>query len=284
MDFEEIADALYGGPREAFIPARAERAAEAKAAGDADLAKRVKALRKPSTAAWLVNQLARRHRDELAALADLGEQLRAAHEDLDGDRLRRLSTRRREAIDALTERARAIPDSPPGEAVLDQVTGTLQAATAEAAVADTVAAGRLDAAVAPSGFEQWLVAPVGAGPRRGAPNVALGTSHAPKAALGAPAPTAGPREKARAEKLAAAREDAERAEAAREEAEQRLSTVTDAAEQAAATAADLRARLAAAEREARKRREAASAARRAFDAAVRAADQARRQVQRLDPR
>lgn len=284
--FDAAAAKLYAGPREGFIATRAERAAAAKAAGDAELAARIKALRKPSIAAWLVNRLAREHADEVARLADLGEELREAHADLDGDRLRELSTQRRAAIDGLAERARALgadASGPPGDAIIDQVSGTLESVTADADAAARVAAGRLDAAIAPSGFEAWLVAPVGTGPRRDTRDAAkatLGASGAPKGPLAAPS---SPRERARKEKLAAAREREETAEAARQEAEERLSTAEDAAEVAAATAAELQVKLAAAEREARKRREAASTARRAHDEAVRAAAQARREVQRLEP-
>jgi hypothetical protein len=303
MDFDAVAEELYAGPREAFIATRAERAAEAKKDGDAELARRIKELRKPSIAAWLVNRLARQHADELADLAELGEQLRQAHEDLDGERLRELSTRKRAAVERLADRVRSLGPEPTS-GVLDQVAGTLEAAVSNADVAATVAAGRLDSAVAPSGFEQWLIAPVGSGPRgsgsrgsgsqgsssRGAGGSGAGGSGGVRAG-GSAGPTPvqtppddSPRERRRQQRLAELTEQAAAADAVREAAEGELATLTDAAEQAAATAAELQARLAAAEREARKRREAAGAARRAYDSAVRAADAARKAVQRLDLR
>lgn len=273
MDFDAVAEELYAGPREAFIATRAERAAEAKQDGDAELARRIKELRKPSIAAWLVNQLARQHADELADLAELGEQLRQAHEDLDGERLRELSTQKRAAVERLADRVRSLGPEPTS-GVLDQVTGTLEAAVSSADVAATVAAGRLDAAVAPSGFEQWLIAPVGSGSR--------GTPAPRKPATSAePSVDDSPAARRRQAKLAAAVEEAAAADAAREEAEQVLATADDATEQAATAAAELQTRLAAAERELRKRREVAGQARRAYDAAVRAADAAQRAVQRI---
>ena len=58
----EIADELYGLPLAEFTPARDARAKELKGT---DLAPRVKALRKPSTAAWVVNLLMRRETEQV---------------------------------------------------------------------------------------------------------------------------------------------------------------------------------------------------------------------------
>ncbi|MGH3432958.1 MAG: hypothetical protein ACRDQB_09000 [Thermocrispum sp.] len=271
MDFDAVADELYAGSREAFIATRAERVAAAKKAGEKELAKRISELRKPSIAAWLVNQLARQHAGEFAELVELGEQLRGAHADLDGERLRELSTRKRLAVEKLAERVTSLGPEPTA-AVLDQVTGTLEAAVASADTAAEVAAGRLDTAVAPSGFEQWLIAPVASSPR-------------PKPAPRTPAPTEpadSPRERRRQDKLAEARERLAAAATTRTEAEDVLATADDAAAQAAKTAADLQARLAAAEREVRKLRDVAGQARRAYDSAVRAAGAAEKAVHRIE--
>ncbi|HEX6459560.1 MAG TPA: hypothetical protein VF032_11635, partial [Thermoleophilaceae bacterium] len=59
---EEQLDALYGLPLEEFTPRRDELSKELRAAGSRDAAAWVKALRKPTAAAWLVNQLARTQR------------------------------------------------------------------------------------------------------------------------------------------------------------------------------------------------------------------------------
>lgn len=273
MDFDAVADELYAGPREEFISARAAHVAAAKKDGDAELAKRIKELRKPSIAAWLVNRLAREYPDDLADLSELGEELRGAHADLDGERLRELSTRKRVAVEKLADKVKTLGPEPTA-AVLEQVTGTLEAAVASSDIAADVAAGRLDAAVPPSGFEQWLIAPVGSGPRsRPAPRK-------PEPAVERDADS--PKERRRREKLAEATERLDAAEAAREEAEQLLATADDASATAAQVAADLQARLASAERELRKRREAAGQARRAYDSAVRTTDAARKAVQRIE--
>ena len=57
-----IADELYAGAVGEFTPARD---AAAKAQQDKDLAKRIKALRKPTVAAWAVNLLVRREGDQI---------------------------------------------------------------------------------------------------------------------------------------------------------------------------------------------------------------------------
>ncbi|MPZ00435.1 MAG: hypothetical protein GEU97_21125 [Actinophytocola sp.] len=158
MDFDAVADELYGVPREEFIRTRNARAAEAK---DRSLAARIKALRKPTLAAWLVNRLARERPDDLAELAALGQELRTAHEELAGGRLRELSVRRREAVDALTLATREIGrESGLGvsDTVTDQVHATLQAALAGGEAADLVTAGRLATPLDPSDAQQWLTA------------------------------------------------------------------------------------------------------------------------------
>ena len=78
MELIEIADELYSLPLAEFIAARDRRAREARAAGEAGIAREVARLRKPSTAAWIVNMLQRRHPEELAQLSLLGNALSVA--------------------------------------------------------------------------------------------------------------------------------------------------------------------------------------------------------------
>ncbi|MEV1205075.1 hypothetical protein, partial [Microbispora rosea] len=85
MDVDEAADRLYGMVPEEFTSARDALAKEAKAAGDAALAKRVKALRKPTLVAWAVNRTARERSEELGRLLDLGRRLRDAWRAQDAD-------------------------------------------------------------------------------------------------------------------------------------------------------------------------------------------------------
>src|SRR5207244_9772120 len=73
-------DELYAAPPENFIRTRNDLAQRLKQAGQVDVAARVKQLRKPTVPLWAVNQLARRHRDEVRELLDAGDRLRAAQQ------------------------------------------------------------------------------------------------------------------------------------------------------------------------------------------------------------
>lgn len=100
-----IARELYGLAPEEFIAARKAQIAAAREAGDRTLAQRIGELRKPTVAAWLVNQLVREHRDEIDVLLDLGEEMRAGLAGLSGDEMRALTRRRLQLVDALVRLA-----------------------------------------------------------------------------------------------------------------------------------------------------------------------------------
>ncbi len=149
----EIADELYALPLADFTPARDGRAKELKAE-DAALAARVKALRKPTLAAWVVNVFVRRAPDQIGQVIDVGAALREAQASLDGDELRALTRQRRQLTAAVTTQARQIA----GEegirvtsAVADQVEATLTAAMLDAEAAGAVRSGLLLTSLAPSG-------------------------------------------------------------------------------------------------------------------------------------
>src|SRR5512133_1155084 len=75
---DDALDGLYHGPLEEFTSARNELAKSLRSDGEAAAADEVKALRKPSRAAWLVNQLGVRKPKEVGELLEVGEELRAA--------------------------------------------------------------------------------------------------------------------------------------------------------------------------------------------------------------
>lgn len=129
MDLDEAMDRLYGLPRAEFVPAR-DKLAKSQPA----LADRVRKLRKPTVAAWQANHLARTRRKDVAALVDIGRQLRAAQQSLNGPELRELSGRRAEALDKLVGR---LPDA---AADLREL---LERSIAEPHAADDLLAGRL---------------------------------------------------------------------------------------------------------------------------------------------
>lgn len=148
-----VADALYALPLAEFTAARDVRAKELKA-GDKDLAGQVKALRKPSVAAWVVNLLVRREADEVAQVVTVGEALRQAQADLDAGQLRELTKQRRMLTAAVTTRARRLARAEGHkvtEAVAEQVEATLTAAMIDADCARAVRSGLLVGALAVTG-------------------------------------------------------------------------------------------------------------------------------------
>lgn len=155
MTLDDVAGELYGLDPGDFVPTRTERAAQARADGDRELAAAITALRKPTVAAWTVNLLARHAPQEIAALLDLGEALRAAQRQLSGDKLRALGAQRQQVVNAMTKRAGELAaehDRPASDQVLREVGQTLTAALADPGVADQVRAGLLPTTVTYDGF------------------------------------------------------------------------------------------------------------------------------------
>jgi hypothetical protein len=145
-DLAEAASQLYGLPPEEFVPARTDLATQAKADGDKALAKAVSQLPKPTTAAWLLNQLVRDQPDQVSELISLGDALREAQEKLAGPQLRQLSQQRHEVIAGFTRKALA-PARKAGRPVTAdlsaQVQETLSAAIADPQAGQALLSGRL---------------------------------------------------------------------------------------------------------------------------------------------
>ena len=160
MDVAEVADELYGLPPEEFTAARNERAKAYRSGGDRKLGAQIAALRKPSTAAWVVNQLARHRRAELDQLIELGATMREAHLDLKAERLRALSDQRHRVIAALAGAGRALAAEQGhavSETVVQEVEQTLEAALADPDAAQAVGSGHLlsCAVLRGSGRRRW---------------------------------------------------------------------------------------------------------------------------------
>jgi hypothetical protein len=153
---EQIGDRLYALPPEQFIAARDEAVAAARKSGDRALAEAVGALRKPTVAAWLVNLLALRRPDLVDELFELGEALRRAQHELEGEQLRELSTQRRAVVSALTAEAGRLAGEARGtrreDLPLAEVETTLAAALADEEAAQRVREGRLQRSVTYTGF------------------------------------------------------------------------------------------------------------------------------------
>jgi hypothetical protein len=151
----EAADELYGLLPGEFTAARDEAARAARAAGRRDDAAAIRKLARPTTSAWLVNQLSRAATGQLARLIELGEALQEAQRTLAGDRLRQLSTERRQVVGDLLTVAGGLADRADQQAspaVLEEVRATLEAALADQDVRSAVEGGQLTKALAYAGL------------------------------------------------------------------------------------------------------------------------------------
>jgi peptidoglycan hydrolase CwlO-like protein len=139
----EIADELYALTLPEFTPARDARAKELKGT---DLAAPVKALKKPSVAAWVVNLLVRHETEQVEQVLQVGAALREAQAAMSGDELRQLTRQRRQVTAAVTTQARRLArehGQKITEAVAQQVEATLTAAMVDEHCAEAVRSGML---------------------------------------------------------------------------------------------------------------------------------------------
>ena len=137
-----IAHDLYGLPPGEFTAARNARAARAKAEGDPGLASAVKALRKSAVAGWVVNLMVRQLPERIGDLVALGEEMRAAQEDMDAATLRMLTSQRR-ALTTRVAREGAELAAELGQRLTPAVVEQVQA-TLHAAMTDEVASTEVD--------------------------------------------------------------------------------------------------------------------------------------------
>ncbi len=259
MAVEEEVDALYQGDPDGFVAARQALVKRLKAAGDRATATEVATLRRPTAAAWAVNQLARRHPDRLADLVERGAELRRAHQRLlaggRDDDTATAGRRRREGVADLVDVAAGIlaESGRSADAHRDAIAATLDAASLDPDVGAEVAGGRLAKELdPPAGFGEmdWT-----AGPPPLAPTPADETP-AP-----APPPSDEARPRAATARAAAvrARDLADQARAAADHADRELERLEAEVIRARRTANDSR-------RAARELRDAAHEAERQADA------------------
>ena len=171
-DLIEIADRLYAEPLAGFTAAR--DAAAKDVADNKDLAAQVKALKKPSIAAWAVNLLVRREADQIDQVLALAEALRTAAESMDGDELRALTRQRRQLTTALASSARDLAreqDVRLTSAVTDQVEGMLNAAMLDPVAAAVVRSGLVLTAFTSTGVSELDVGALCAVPDALGPDV-----------------------------------------------------------------------------------------------------------------
>ncbi|MCX5071532.1 hypothetical protein OHA84_33655 [Streptomyces sp. NBC_00513] len=160
MDVDALMRELYGLRPQEFTAARDARAAEARAAGERAVSKRIGVLRKPTLAVWCANLLARADEGQARRLLELGRALREAHRTLAGEELRELSRRRHVVIAAMARQARVLAGEAGqsiSEGVRQEVEQILHAVLTDQEAAEAWAGGVLvkapDAAVGFAGLE-----------------------------------------------------------------------------------------------------------------------------------
>jgi hypothetical protein len=220
---EREIDRLYALPLAEFTHARNELA---KSSSGED-AKRVKALAKPTVAAWAVNQLARGNEVQMRALLRAGDRLREAQRKAlagkGSDTLREAQRAEREAVTALVRQAESLL---PGASrqMLDRIGETLRAAALDEEARDLLKRGRLTRELESPGFGLLEGMPTRAAPKRDERRKRVAAA------------------RERVKELRAAAREAER-QAAR--AEREAAQARDAADKAAAELADAEEELAA---------------------------------------
>ncbi|WP_435743948.1 hypothetical protein [Nocardioides sp. SYSU DS0663] len=247
-----IADELYGLDLPTFTPTRD---AVAKEHRRTELGTRVKSLRKPSTAAWVVNLLVRREAEQVEQVLEVGAALREAQASMSGDELRALTRQRRQLTAAVTTRARAVAKEHGVRvtaAVADQVEATLTAAMVDEGCAAAVRSGLLTTSIEATGVDEVDAACVVAVPEaigfRAAPHEAP-TPGRPTLAVVADPDAEAKALRAAEEELAAADEELDEAAEALEAAREEVSRLQARGLQLQAEVEELRSRIAALEEE-----------------------------------
>jgi hypothetical protein len=219
------ADDLYGLALDRFIPERASLVRKLRSEGEREQAAIVGGLRKPSVAAWAVNQLIRTQRREVEELLAAGDALREVQAGVlagraDARDLRSAADQERDAVDALVVTARGLLSSAGHElsaVTVERVAETLHAAALDDEARAQVSEGRLVRELRHVGLGAGLGGAVAVPPARvrdAGPQPA-GSPKRDAAAKRGPAPKRDPaaREAARERKAAEAAQWREREEA-----------------------------------------------------------------------
>ena len=173
MPPESEIDRLYGLPLAEFTPARDELAARLRREGDADGAAEVKRLRKPSVAAWALNQVSRTNPKGVKELIETGRRLRQAQEGLLAggrrDPLDKASEKERRLVAELSrhaERELVAAGRSVSGSVQEKLRGTLHAVATDSEARDSLRSGRLVREHAASGLGPLVEVPEREIPRR----------------------------------------------------------------------------------------------------------------------
>ncbi|MFJ2822367.1 hypothetical protein ACIO7M_14780 [Streptomyces toxytricini] len=157
MDVDAVMRELYALHPGGFVAARNAYAARAKREGDPEAARALSALRRPTLAVWAANLLAGAEPERVAQLLELGGDLRRAHRELDGRRIRELSAERNRLSAGLARDAAALAEGAGergGEALARDVEAVLHGLAGDEESGRDWAEGHLTQAPTPRlGFE-----------------------------------------------------------------------------------------------------------------------------------
>ncbi|UAJ79361.1 hypothetical protein IT072_19590 [Leifsonia sp. ZF2019] len=145
MDLREVAEELYASAPAAFVE---RRSAAAQETDDRDLARRIRALRKPTASAAALNALMRNDPEAVHDVLEIGDRLRDAFAARDRAAIRELTRERQRLLQAAT---RGLGLS---AAVAREVEETLQAAVVDPAAAAAVRSGMLLRSLESTGVDE----------------------------------------------------------------------------------------------------------------------------------
>lgn len=155
VTLQEAATELYRAQPGDFVNRREALTKQARSEGDRTLAQRIKAMRRPTVAAWVLNTLVQEESPTLSDLLTVGAELRAAQAMLDRDAMKELTARRQTGERAVVEEAVA-RFAERGEKLtpvtVTEIENTLRAAVADPAAATAVGSGQLVRALSYAGF------------------------------------------------------------------------------------------------------------------------------------
>jgi hypothetical protein len=162
VTLDEATDHLYSVDLDAFVPERTRLARELRDAGDRSAAEQVAKLKKPTVAAWALNQLARKRRRDVDLLLGAGHRLRQAQEGVvsgaDREAFEKAQKTQRDALRRLTQQASQLLGGASSQA-LSQISGTLRAAAVSEEGRELLARGRFTTPLEPEGFDVFGALP-----------------------------------------------------------------------------------------------------------------------------
>lgn len=157
MRLDELTRELYGVTPGEFVALRDQYVRQARQAGQRELATRLRALRRPTHTAWLVNLLVRQQPGLVDELLELGARFRGG--ELTRQQLAELAGARRELLRRVVEQAGVLSSAVGGQLSEErarEIEATFGAALADPAAAEQLQAGQLTTALSYAGFGPQL--------------------------------------------------------------------------------------------------------------------------------